>query len=151
LPPGGLPARLASAATTATTTVSAAATTTAAAAAKVTAADRLRPGLVDHQRASIELVLVEFVDRFLRVVVTCHFNERESARATGRLIAHHANIVDRSCSAEQLCEFFIRAFIREVAYVQSAAHRCETLSRASLSETVTCRRASDRTPEIARN
>jgi hypothetical protein len=128
------------AATAATTTI---ATATSAATTEVTTTDWLRSRLVHDQRAAIELVLMQFVDRLLCVVIGGHFHERKPARAASCLIAHDTDVVDGSRTAEQLREFFVGALIREVAHVQSAAHRCETLSRASLTRTVTCRRASD--------
>jgi hypothetical protein len=122
-----LPARFAPPAAT-TATVSAAAAATAA--TEVAAAYRLRPSLIDDEGTTIELVLVQFVDRFLSVLVCCHFHECEPTCAPSRLIAHDANVVYGASAAEQLGEFFVRALIGEVANVQSAAHRCETLSRA---------------------
>jgi hypothetical protein len=124
-----LPARPASAAPASSTI--AAAATAAATATEVAAANRLRPRLVDDQRPAIKLVLMEFVDRLLRVFVGRHFDKRKPARPAGGLVAHHAHVVDSSGAAEEFCQFFVRALIREVANVQSAAHRCETLSRAS--------------------
>jgi hypothetical protein len=137
-----LPAWLAAPTTAATIPTAAA----SAAATEIAAADGFRPRFIHHQRPSIELILMEVVDRFLRVFVRGHFDERKATRAPRGLVTHHAHVVDSSGPAEEFSEFFVRALIREVAHVQSAAHRCETLSRASLTGTVTCRRASDRTP-----
>jgi hypothetical protein len=123
-----LPARLATA-TAATAAVSSA--TASAAATEVAATNRLRPRLVDDQRATVELILMQFVDRLLSVLIAHHFDECESARTPSGLVAHDANVIHCTGAAEQLRELFVRAFIREVANVQSAAHRCETLSRAS--------------------
>jgi hypothetical protein len=92
---------------------------------------------------------MKLADRFLRVIVVRHLDERKPACASGGLIAHHADVIDGSSTTEKLRQFFIGGLIREVAYVQSAAHRCETLSRASISKAVTRRRASDVTPSDA--
>jgi hypothetical protein len=128
-----LPARLAAATATAATAVPAA---TAPAAAVITTANGLRPCLVDDQRPSIKLELVQFVNRFLCVFVRCHLHECEAACPARGLITHHAYVIDGSGAAEEFGQFFIRALIREVAHVQSAAHRCETLSRARSTTTV---------------
>jgi hypothetical protein len=128
-----LPAWLATATAATAATVSAA---TATAAAVIAAANGFRPCFVDDQRPSIELVLMQFVDRFLCVFVRCHLDEREATCPARGLITHYADVVDGSSAAEELGQFFIRALIREVAHVQSAAHRCETLSRARSTTTV---------------
>jgi hypothetical protein len=64
-------------------TVAAAAETAAA------AASRLRTGLIDGEISAANLRSVERGDRLLRFLVRAHFNEPESASASGHLIAHH--------------------------------------------------------------
>jgi hypothetical protein len=121
-----LPARLAASAAAAVSTAAATSATTA----PTEIAGGLRPRFIYHERSTVHLVLMEFVDCFLRVFVRCHLDKRKASRAARRLIAHDTYVIDCSCAAEELGEIFVRALIRKVANVQSAAHRCETLSRA---------------------
>src|SRR5262245_16890838 len=76
---------------------------------------------------------MELANRLLRVFVGHHLDEREATRATGRLIAHNTNVVHCSRAAEELRQLLVRGLIGKVTHVQSAAHRCEILSRAALS------------------
>lgn len=89
---------------------------------------------------------MKLADCFLCVVVRGHLDKRKASCSTRGLVAHDAHIVDCSGPAEELGEFFVRGFVGEVAHVQSAAHRCETLSRASFCLPEARRRASDGTP-----
>jgi hypothetical protein len=98
---------------------SAAATT---AARSTSAAGRFRLCLIHNDRASLHLMLMELLNRFLRRLVICHFNETEPACPSGRHVAHNSRTRDIANSAEECHQIFIRGFIREIADVQPATH-----------------------------
>ena len=65
-----------------------------------------RTRFVHHQGTSLEFVLVELADRPLRIIVGRHLDERETARASGRHVAHDADVVDLAGAAEEIRELF---------------------------------------------
>src|SRR5688500_1271058 len=98
-----LPARLGTTATAATATV------IAAAAAEAAAARRLGLRFVDGQIAAAERIVVVGVDRLLRFLVRAHFDERETAGAARRLVAHDVDAVNGADAAEELLKIlFVR-------------------------------------------
>src|SRR5262245_24442635 len=119
--PCTLPARLATAAATAVATAAATATaaaaataaesTTAAAAATAatepaatTAATRRRTRLIHRKATTVELGVVELLDRRARGIFCFHFDECESTCAAGGLIAHDAHRRDRTGLGEERFE-----------------------------------------------
>src|SRR5262245_42512069 len=110
------------AATAIAASAAASATGPASAAAATESSLGLRSGFIHHQRASIHLMLVELADRLLRIVVARHLDERKPARAPGRHVPHHPDVVYLARPAEQLGELVFRGGIREVADVESPAH-----------------------------
>src|SRR5690606_24753292 len=84
---------------------------------------RLGPGLVDHERSTLECVAVELRDGRLRAVLRAHRDEGKAARAAGRHVPHHAYAVHLSGLAEQRAQLFIRGLVREIPDIQSPAHR----------------------------
>jgi hypothetical protein len=65
---------------------------------------------------------MQLVDGFLRVGVAGHLDEREPARAPGRLIAHDSNRVDGANALEQRLQIRFACFERQIADVKFAAH-----------------------------
>src|SRR5439155_3635578 len=111
-----LPSRLAASTTTAAAAV--AAVSAAAAAAESTFG--FGPGLVDRQGAAAHLVLVEFRSGLLSLFVGRHLDERESAGAPRRRVAHHADRFDRSGAAEQLLQLGFANRVGKIAHVKPA-------------------------------
>lgn len=109
-----LPARFATAAATAATarTTRAARTTSTATTA---AAFGTRTSLVDRQRPTFELALIQAIDCALRVVIRSHFDERESARTARGLIAHDANRFHGAKRRKQLLELGLSRRVGQVA------------------------------------
>ena len=111
------------AAATATAATTAAATTAATAIATATstaAASRLeRLGLVDRQGTSGELHAGEFLDRRLALRLGRKLYERETARPAGVTIRDDSNAVDNSALREQIAQFGLGDFEREIPYVKS--------------------------------
>jgi hypothetical protein len=68
------------------------------------------------------LRLVQLADCFLRVGVAGHLDEREAARAPGRLIAHHSNGVDGADALEQRLQIRFACLEGQIADVKFAAH-----------------------------
>jgi len=109
----------ATATTTAAATIESAATTTARS-TPATGWFRLR--LVDDDRASFHLMLMELLDRLLRSLVIRHFNEAESACTSSGHVAHDTGTRDIADSAEERHQIFICGFVREIADVQPTTH-----------------------------
>src|SRR4029079_9153809 len=101
-----------SAAASAATAIAAVAATAAA-----KAAFGLRPRFVDGQRESTHLILVELGCGLLRFLVRRHFDERESARPSGRRVTHDAYCLYRPRFAEELLELCLTGGVRQVADV----------------------------------
>src|SRR5437762_12885558 len=98
----------------------AAAAATAAVAAEATAAAEapfgFRPRFVHRGRPAAELVLIEFSGGLLRLFVGRHFDECESARASGGGIAHDAHRFDGAGATEELLQFRFSGGIRQIAH-----------------------------------
>lgn len=111
------------AAATATSTTTAAASTAATSVAPATStatASRLeRLGLVDRQGTSGELHAGEFLDRRLALRLGRKLYEREPARAAGVTIRDDSYAVDNSALREQIAQFGLGDFEREIPYVKS--------------------------------
>src|SRR3954468_10127387 len=123
-PPSKLPARFgatsAAVAATAAAAVAAAAEATTAVAAR--AGRRLRARLVHGEVAAAELMVVQLLDRVLRVFVGRHFDERETAGPAGRLVAHHVDAVDGADRAKQRAEILVVSVVGKVADVELSCH-----------------------------
>jgi hypothetical protein len=125
----GLPARLASAATTTAaaavaakaTAATAAATATKAAAA--TAAGFLGSRFIDGESPPTELRLVELGNRLLRTLVSGHFHEAESTRAAGRHVTHDGHGLHGADFLEQLLKILLRRGVGKIPHVQLPTHR----------------------------
>ena len=74
------------------------------------------------RRASIHLLLVEFADGFLCFLVRTHFDEGEAPSATGGHVAHDANAVHFTGTAEEFGELIFCRGVRKVPDVESPAH-----------------------------
>src|SRR6516165_3886322 len=92
---GILPAWLAPAAATSITAVSTAAPE---------ATFRLGTRLVDGERTTAHLVLIELRRGLLGFFVGGHFNEREAARPARGSVAHHTDRLHGACAAKELLE-----------------------------------------------
>src|SRR5581483_9150916 len=95
--------------------VAASALAVAAAAAVVAALHRL--GLVDNERAAVELRAVQSIDRALRLLARGHFDEAEAARLAGEFIGDQARGRDRAVRREDFLELSFGHRIRQPAYV----------------------------------
>src|SRR6185312_12467298 len=117
--------------------VTAAATATVAAAtgrttATVTAATAVATGagtarsalasLVDVQCTALELMAIELLDRLLGFLVAAHFDEAETAGATGGTVHHHRGRLDRAGLGEQSPQVVIRGFEVEVSDEKLLSH-----------------------------
>jgi len=98
-------------------------------AAAVTAALRLRTGLVDGETSPAELKGIQLVDGLLSFLVGAHLNECKTARAAGRLVAHDIYRLDRSGASEQLVELGLSDFVRQVSHIQLPTHDRTPLSQ----------------------
>jgi hypothetical protein len=116
MPPSHLPPRFA-APTTAT------ASTAAAAEAATAGARRHRLRLVNGQVPAAEVVVVELIDGFLRLLVGRHLDEPESACAASRHVAHDLDALDGATSGEELLQVLLSRAVREVAHVKFSTHR----------------------------
>src|SRR4051812_16567564 len=124
-PPSRLPARFGSASAAVAATAAAAVAAAAEApptAVAARAGRRLRARLVHGEVAAAELMVVQLLDRVLRVLVGRHFDEREAAGAAGRLIAHHVDAVDRADRAKQRAEILVVGVVGKVADVELSCH-----------------------------
>ena len=109
-----LPARLAPAATTSTSET--------AAAAPTKPARRRRSGFVHRNAASAEVGVVELVDGCLSCLFRGHFHESETPGPTGRLIAHHADRINRTCLGEEILELGLLGVKRQISDKQLPIH-----------------------------
>src|SRR5688572_6741419 len=111
-----LPAGFATAATTATTSTTETATTAARAC-------RHRLRLVDGEVTAAKIVIVQLLDRLLRLFVGAHLNEAEAARSTGSHVAHDLDAFDRAAAREELFEILLPRAVRKVSHVKFSTHR----------------------------
>src|SRR2546423_777583 len=121
----GLPAWLAvaaAAAAVAAATSAAAAVTAAAEASAASAAARpavfARPGLVDGQGATAQLLAVELCDGRLALFLRGHLDEAEAARAARVAILDDRGRLDRTGLREQFAQVFARSLEREIPDVK---------------------------------
>jgi hypothetical protein len=84
----------------------------AAPAAATKAALWLGPGFVDHERAPVELMLVQLADSSLRFLIRAHLDEGEAAGSSSSHVAHHADGVDLASAAEQFSELILGGRVR---------------------------------------
>jgi len=112
--------------TIATTTVAATATATAAAATATTitttalAAGRTffaRTRNVNAQVATLQILVVEHVNRFLCFFRSAHFNKGKPAGAAGELIEHQLAFDDGTGLLEQIFEVAFGGTIGQISYI----------------------------------
>jgi hypothetical protein len=101
-------------------TASAAARTTSAAAA--TAARDLGPRLIYGDFTTVEIGVVQALNRCLRELIGLHFNKRETAGTTGHLIADNVDGIHWADRREQFFETALVSAERKVSYKQFASH-----------------------------
>src|SRR6185295_6981146 len=120
-------------------TAAAATIAAVAAAAAAEAAFRFRPRLVDGQRASAHLELVQFTRGLLCFLVGRHLDERKPAGPARRGVAHHANRFDGSGSAEQLLQLRFPGRVRKIPDVQPSTHHALPRSAPDRYSALRCR------------
>src|SRR6266511_421382 len=103
-------------------TIAAATAAITTAPAETAGAGRLWPGFVHGQIAAAEGFLMQRVDRVFRVGFGSHLDKRKSSCATSRLVAHHANRVDRAGLREQLFKILLGRLVREIPNVKLSVH-----------------------------
>jgi hypothetical protein len=77
----------------------------------------LRLGLIDHEVAAVDFLLVQRVDRGARFVVVRHFHKAEAAGTARAAVNGQARPVHLPVSFEQLAEFFFGGVVGEIADV----------------------------------
>src|SRR5687768_6443679 len=110
------------AAAAAAAAVSAAAGTSAAAAAAAAPALGTVLGLVDAQRAAVEVGAVHLLDRRLGRLGGRHLDEGESARSPGLPLDHQLDLDDLAELGEGVTEGLVGGRERQVTYVESISH-----------------------------
>src|SRR5829696_3421959 len=115
MPPVPLPPGLAP-------STAAAAATAAEAAATAARPCRHRLRLVDRQVAAAEVVVVQLLDRALRLLVGRHLDEAEPAGTTGGHVAHDLHALDGATACEQLFEVLLTRGVRKVPHVKFSTH-----------------------------
>src|SRR5438094_70501 len=88
-----------------------------------------RARFVDGETTTAQLRLVQLADRGLRLRIGAHFHEREAARASCRLIAHHRHRFDGSGPREHLVQLSFADFVRQISDVQLPTHKHGLLCR----------------------
>jgi hypothetical protein len=120
----GLPAAAtATAATAAAATTAESTTTTAAAAAEAAtaataAATLARPGLVDGEVATVNVLAVEGRDGRASVLVIRELDETEAAGAAGFTVHDQRRRRDFAVSREQLAQLALGGIERQISYVE---------------------------------
>jgi len=114
-------------ATTATTTVAAitAAEVTTRTTTATTAAGRTlfaRTGDVDCEGATIELLTVQRVNRFLRFFGAAHGDETETARTAAHAVHHQVGFHDGAVGGERVLEFVFGGVEGKISDKQFCAH-----------------------------
>ena len=79
-------------------------------------------GVRDRQRASAEALLVQLRDRILRVLIGCHFHEREATRPARLAIPHNVHGRDIASLRKQRGEVVFIGVVGEIANIQFVAH-----------------------------
>src|SRR5688500_4470744 len=102
--------------------VSAAAGTSAAASATAAPALGTVLGLVDAQRAAVEVGAVHLLDRRLGRLGGRHLDEGESARSPGLPLDHQLDLDDLAELGEGVTEGLVGGRERQVTYVESISH-----------------------------
>jgi len=122
------------AASTATTAVAAAVTATAtaaaataeattAAAATTTAATRALLRDVNAEGATLEILLVQLVERLLGALGRRHLDEAETARLAGHPVEHQLDLFDFTARGELLLDQVFSGVEGQVADVQTISHK----------------------------
>src|SRR6185436_8841956 len=94
----------------------------AAAVSAAAAARGLRARFVHGQRAATQFNTVDLGDRLLGFLIAAHLDERESARAASRLIAHHRHRLHRARLREQRLQSGFVGLVRQVSYIKFSTH-----------------------------
>jgi hypothetical protein len=116
-------------ATTRATTATKAAAATAAT-GPATPTGGFGPRFVDHQPASTEFGIVQFLNGGLGLGVRTHLHERKSPRASGHLVGDDVNRFNGSNTAEEVVQFSFPDLERQIAYVQFSTHEFSPFERA---------------------
>ena len=124
--PAGLAAIVAAATAPAATTAAAEATAAAAAETATTAPIRFGPRLVHGEIAAAQRILVELLNRLLRILVGGHLHEREAARAARHLIAHDGDRLDLTGLSEEILQILLAGAEREIAHKKFPSHSSNT-------------------------
>src|SRR5262245_20118448 len=107
----------------ATIAAATAAATAAVPSAESAAAGRALFGLVDGQGPTSEVAAVQIADGAIGVLRAAHFDEAESARATGVAIGHELDLGDRAPAlGEEIADLRFVRREREIADIQSGTH-----------------------------
>jgi hypothetical protein len=134
MPPVAIPPPAATpAAAPSTTTPTAATAATPAVSTAATATPTRRPlaRLIDGERAPIERLPIQLLDRRLRVLVVRKFDECESARLTGHTIGDDADTDDlATAGCARIAQRCLVGVIREISNVNASSHA--SLSRFEL-------------------
>jgi hypothetical protein len=124
-----LPAVAVSAAATAfstATTTAAAATTPAISAASTTTATRAAgagASLVNLDSPSLQVGVVESLDRSGRIGRLRHLDETEAARLSREFVGNHHRAFDFPSLRKELRQVVLRNRVGEVAYIQLSGHK----------------------------
>jgi len=93
-----------------------------AAAAATAAAFSFGASFVHGEGATPQLAAVQVIDRFPRVVVGTHLDEREATGPARHLIAHHRDRFHRADTRKQVLQLTLADFEGKIADVQFPTH-----------------------------
>jgi hypothetical protein len=77
---------------------------------------------IDAQRAALEILTVEVLERLLSALGGRHLDEAETTGLTGHPVEHQCNLADLAAGREELRDEVFSSVIREVANVQTIRH-----------------------------
>jgi hypothetical protein len=105
----------------ATVTAAIAATATAAATTTTTAARALLRD-VDAERATLEVLAAQLVERLLRALGRGHLDEAETARLAGHPVEHELDLFDLAAGRKALLDEILGGVKRKITDVQTISH-----------------------------
>jgi hypothetical protein len=109
------------AAVSAVTTVSTPEATATATTATTTATRTLLSD-IDAQRATLEILTIEVVDRLLSALGRCHLDEAEAARLTGHPVEHQSDFLDLTTRCKLLVDQVLGGVEGKVTDVKTIRH-----------------------------
>jgi len=99
---------------------------------------------IHGERATAQLAAVQLLDRFPRVIVGTHLDEREATGPARHLVTHHSDRFHRPDTRKQVLQFTLTHFERQVANVQFPTHDIAPFVPATVVVQLTFKRSESR-------